>query len=98
MGDIYAVNDLPHSGDESREADFRTKISLAKDPHSGFLKPGEDGKMSSEHIKPDHDYTVEAQIKIAVHRDIHVAIDNVNQNQKVVLRYDGDQYILEKEA
>jgi len=98
MGTIYAVNDLPHSGDESREADFRTKITLATDPHTGFLKPGHEGKMESDHIKEDHDYVVEAQVKIAVHRDIHVSIDNVKKNQKVVLRHDGDQYILSREA
>lgn len=97
MGKIYVVNDLPSSGDHSREADFRTKISFHEDPHSDFIAPGKKGDMSSEHIESGHDYTVEAQVKVALHRDIHVAIDHVKEGQTVVLRYDGDQYILDKQ-
>lgn len=98
MGTIYAKNDLPYDGDHSREVDFRVKINFASDPHTGFLKPGESGKMESDDIHDGKDYTVEAQVDLPLHRDIHVPINDVKEKQAVILRYDGDQYILEKQA
>jgi len=95
MGEIKAKNDLPYDG--GRKVDFRTKIPWGSDPHTGFLDPGESGTMESEHIKSGKDYTVEAQIKYAARRDVHISIDDVKEGQTVVVVYDGDQYILKKE-
>lgn len=95
MGTISAKNDLPAEGEHSHKVDFRVKL-FGNDPHTDPLLPGGTGAMSDEKITVGKDYSVEAQVKQNLHRDVHLQIDNVKVGDTVTINYTGDQYLLSK--